>query len=83
MKNYSFFFIVLCFANGFSQSETKTAESIALDFFYGKLIEHDKKLKNAIQGDPFGFLISWNYRKTSLLLHFLKHLSLFHYYLRS
>jgi hypothetical protein len=64
MKNYSFFFIILCIANGFSQSETKTSESVELDFFYGKLIEHDKKLKKDIQGDPFGFLISWNYIKS-------------------
>ncbi len=63
MKNYIFFFVVLFLANCFSQNNNKISETIELDFFYGKLIEHDKKLKSAIQEDPFGFLISWNYIK--------------------
>lgn len=62
MKNYIIlFFLLLNYFLGFSQNETTTKyNNIETTFFYGKLIEHDKALDNAIQGDPFGFIVSWN-----------------------
>ena len=60
------FYLVLATVSVFSQEEAiNTSNNIEFDFFYGKLIEHDKKLKPAIQGNPFGILVSWNYKETS------------------
>ncbi len=65
-KYFLVFIILLLTVPVFSQNETTTiSDNIQIDFFYGKLIEHDKKLKNAIQGNPFGFIVSWNYKNTS------------------
>lgn len=51
---YSNYFVV------FSQNEENRFNSIQTDFFIGKPIEHDKKLNNAIQGNSYGILLSWN-----------------------
>jgi len=61
MKNY--LFLLLLFLQsffGFSQNTLQKFNNIQTDFFIGKPIEHDKKLKDAIQGNSYGFLISWN-----------------------
>ncbi|MBL4745996.1 MAG: acyloxyacyl hydrolase [Flavobacteriaceae bacterium] len=47
------FFFVLC-SNSYSQA------TIQLDGFYGQLIEHDKKLAKAIDGNASGIFISWS-----------------------
>ena len=62
MKKY-FILLVFLFLNSlqsFSQNEHKVFDSFQTDFFIGKPIEHDKKLDNAIQGNSYGILISWN-----------------------
>jgi len=46
-----------------SQTKTIKHTSIQTDFFYGRPIEHDKKLKDAIDGNSYGILLSFN--KTS------------------
>ncbi len=61
MKNFLFiFFIFSTIYVSVSQNTVVKHENVQLNFFYGKLIEHDKKLKNAIQNNPFGFMVSWN-----------------------
>ncbi len=45
---------------GFSQSN----DFIDVSAFYGMAIEHDKSLNTAIEGNPFGILLSYNQRKT-------------------
>lgn len=65
MKNYTLlFFIFLYSILSFSQNYTNTNAYLQTDFFYGKLIEHDKKLKNAIQNNPYGFMLSFNTKNT-------------------
>lgn len=44
----------------FSQHNDDRFSNIQTEFFIGKPIEHDKKLDNAIQGNSFGVLVSWN-----------------------
>jgi len=46
---------------GFSQKHTSFLE---FNSFYGIAIEHDKSLKTAIQGNPFGFMLSYNLKNT-------------------
>ena len=48
----------------FSQNEIDKFNNLQTDFFIGKPIEHDKKLDNAIQGNSYGFLLSWNENST-------------------
>jgi hypothetical protein len=43
-----------------SQTTTTVTESFQTDFFMGKPIAHDKKLKQAIQGNSYGILLSYN-----------------------
>jgi len=57
LLNLSFFVI-------FSQNEIDKFNNLQTDFFIGKPIEHDKKLDNAIQGNSYGFLLSWNENST-------------------
>jgi len=65
MKNYLFLFFVFFYSFlSFAQNFTKSSSYLQTDFFYGKLIEHDKKLKNAIQNNPYGFMLSWNTKNT-------------------
>ena len=43
-----------------SQTETIRHNNIQTDFFFGRPIEHDKKLKDAIDGNSYGILLSYN-----------------------
>ena len=43
-----------------SQTETIRHNNIQTDFFFGRPIEHDKKLKDAIDGNSYGVLLSYN-----------------------
>jgi len=45
-----------------AQTEERS-NSLSVDFFKGIIIEHDSSLKTAIQGNPFGVLLSYNYVK--------------------
>ena len=66
MKKKYLLFLVLflvCFVVS-SQNEKDVFNNIQTDFFVGKPIEHDKKLDNAIQGNSYGFLLSWNEHST-------------------
>lgn len=57
----SIFVIFFCFTFiGFSQSENVRYNNIQTDFFFGRPIEHDKILKEAIEGNSFGVLLSFN-----------------------
>ena len=58
-KGVLFFLLFTSFV-GLSQNEATRYSNIQADLFYGILIEHDKSLDNAIQGNPYGFLVSWN-----------------------
>lgn len=51
---------LLFILNGFSQDNQT---SLSVDSFYGFAIEHDTKLAEAIEGNPYGFLISYNFNK--------------------
>lgn len=62
MKNSLIFCFV--FFNCFVIFSQNKSHNIQTDFLFGKLIEHDKKLNNAIQGNPYGLLISWNNNST-------------------
>lgn len=44
----------------YSQKENRHS-NFKTDFFYGFLIEHDKSLNKAIQKNPYGVLLSYNY----------------------
>ncbi len=57
----NFILLIGTFTSVFSQQESSTFQT---DIFYGKPIEHDKKLNNAIQGNSFGILLSWNKKPT-------------------
>jgi len=58
-KGILFFLLFTSFVI-FSQNEITRYSNIQANLFYGVLIEHDKSLDNAIQGNPYGFLVSWN-----------------------
>lgn len=60
MKKIIIIFFLLFSVLVSSQTETKKYNNIQTDFFYGKPIEHDKKLKNAIDGNSYGILLSFN-----------------------
>ena len=65
MKYYfTFLFLVLSYFTVFSQNETTRYSSVQTDFFYGLIIEHDSSLDEAIQGNGYGFLISYNKAST-------------------
>lgn len=53
-------FILLNCSVIFSQNDAERYTSLQTEFFYGKPLEHDKKLENAVQGNSYGFLLSWN-----------------------
>ena len=57
---YSFIAILFLFSKGNAQETMMGSRTFETDFFYGMPIEHDKKLNNAIQGNSFGVLVSWN-----------------------
>lgn len=62
MRKY-FILIIVLYSNyfvAFSQNEDIRFNTFQTDVFVGKPIEHDKKLNNAIQGNSYGFLLSWN-----------------------
>ena len=60
MKDLIFVFFILFTLQGFSQTETGKYNNIQADFFFGRPIEHDKKLKDAIEGNSYGVLFSFN-----------------------
>lgn len=60
MRTNFFVFLILISFTGFSQSESVTYNNIQTDFFFGRPIEHDKKLKKAIEGNSYGVLLSIN-----------------------
>jgi len=56
-------FFIICWFNVsviLAQNQSQQNTSIETNFFYGKLIEHDKKIKKSIQGNPYGFTVSIN-----------------------
>jgi hypothetical protein len=61
MKKTSFFIVLFCSILGFSQEKKSNLNNVQIDGFYGWAIEHDKKLENAIDGNPFGILVQFNY----------------------
>jgi len=60
MKNLFFVLFLLFTFQVFSQTETVKYNNIQTDFFFGRPIEHDKKLKDAIDGNSYGVLLSFN-----------------------
>lgn len=64
MKKISFLIVLFNFYLGFSQENKSNLNDIQIDGFYGWAIEHDKKLANAIEGNPFGVLVQFNYLNT-------------------
>lgn len=53
-------FILFVSSSVFAQTENFRNSNFSADFFIGQPIEHDKKLKEAIDGLSYGFLLSWN-----------------------
>ncbi|UMB60141.1 acyloxyacyl hydrolase [Lutibacter sp. A80] len=60
MKNLILTFFLLFTILASSQTNATKYNNIQMDFFYGRPIEHDKKLKNAIEGNSYGILLSFN-----------------------
>ncbi|NLP58862.1 acyloxyacyl hydrolase [Lutibacter sp. B1] len=61
MKKYYVIFPVLFLTfKTFSQNTTLRYSNFQTDLFIGIPIEHDKSLDKAIQGNAYGFLLSWN-----------------------
>lgn len=61
MKYYVvFLFSLLSYFSVLSQNESTRYSNFQSDFFYGYIIEHDKSLDEAIQGNGYGFLLSYN-----------------------
>lgn len=60
MKKILIILVVLSKLSVISQNKINTFQAVEADFFYGKPIEHDKSLRNAIQGNAVGFLLSYN-----------------------
>ena len=57
-------FIIAFLSAAISKAQVvDTQNSISVNFFGGTIIEHDTSLKTAIQGNPFGVLVSYNYVK--------------------
>ena len=54
----TFFLLFTLLVN--AQTETIEYNNIQTDFFFGRPIEHDKKLKDAIDGNSYGVLLSFN-----------------------
>jgi hypothetical protein len=50
--------------NNTISAQQKSNSFIELNPFYGIVIEHDKSLKTAIQGNPFGLIVSYNIKNT-------------------
>jgi len=60
MKNLILTFSLLFSLIVSSQTETIEYSNFQTDFFFGIPIEHDKKLKDAIDGNSYGVLLSFN-----------------------
>ena len=61
MKKQRILFIALILSfYTYSQSSNPKYSNVQAELFYGFLIEHDTSLDNAIQGNTYGFLASWN-----------------------
>lgn len=60
MKKYSYIFLLFFTCIALSQKH-KTNTSFQTELFIGQHIEHDTSLKNAIQNNSYGFLLSYNY----------------------
>lgn len=57
---YTLIAILILVSKGVAQETTIGSSTFETNFFYGMPIEHDKKLDNAVQGNSFGILLSWN-----------------------
>lgn len=65
MKQFRLFLItVVLNISAFSQQYTERFNNFQTDFFVGQHLEHDTSLKDAIQGNSFGVLLSYNYTNT-------------------
>ncbi len=64
MKNLILMFFLLFTVLVSSQTATIEHNTVQMDFFYGRPIEHDKKLKKAIDGNSYGVLLSINNNST-------------------
>ncbi|UMB52465.1 acyloxyacyl hydrolase [Lutibacter sp. A64] len=65
MKNLILTFFLLFTVLVSSQTATTIEHNtVQMDFFYGRPIEHDKKLKKAIDGNSYGVLLSINNNST-------------------
>jgi len=60
MKKLLLFTIILSSYFCFSQNKNTLHSNFQADLFYGLLIEHDTSLDEAIQGNPYGFSLSYN-----------------------
>ena len=56
------FFVVHCI---YSQEEKNNHFALQLDYFYGNVIKHKKKISHLAISHPEGFMLSWNNKTTS------------------
>ena len=63
LKQLTFCCLFLVSTITYCQTNERINQTFQTDFFYGKPIEHDKKMDNSIQGNSYGFMLSYNYVK--------------------
>ena len=63
MKKLTFYILIAIFILNATAQEKKS-KFIDIDAFYGVVLEHDKSLATAIQGNPFGFIAAYNVKNT-------------------
>ncbi len=63
-KQLKYLFLTLVILNCNLIFSQKSKNFLEFNSFYGIAIEHDKSLHTAIQGNPFGFIISYNIKNT-------------------
>lgn len=62
MKKVLIIFVLCSTLTSIAQTN-EARNSLSIDFFGGIVIEHDSSLETAIQGNPFGVFLSYNYVK--------------------